>query len=97
MAQLLHVTWLLEVAGWFAGLLELVGLTVPLKIASFAGLSWFQVAACFSFHFIFFLEEEAFPEQVSSLLTLYFLHVFSPKKEDIAVDFLQVDKLSLVG
>ena len=48
------MTWLLEVAGWFAGLLELVGLTAPLNIASFAGLVWFQVAAGFPFHFIFF-------------------------------------------
>ena len=50
----------------------------------------------FSFS-LFFLVEEAFQEQIIFLLTLYFLHVFSPKKEYDAVDFLLVDKLSLVG
>ena len=76
LAQLMHVAWLLEVAELLAGLLELVGLTAPLKVAGLAGLAWSQVAAGFSFHFLFFLKEEAFPEQIVFLLSLYFLHVF---------------------
>ena len=102
LAQFLHMAWLLEVAGWFAGLLDLVELTAPLKIAGLARLAWFQVAAGFSFLFLFFFFgwRKHFREGSFSLDSMFPYHFpmskKKAKKEDDTVDFLQVDKLSLV-
>ena len=77
-----------------------MGLTAPLKIAGLAGLAVFQVADGFSFVFFFFGWRKHFREGSFSLDSMFPYHIpmskKKAKKEDDTVDFLPVDKLSLV-